>query len=210
MDQKKSVPLEDLLKAVSLGNVEPEVLSSVAVRLSRLEAQLTDAERAKVLTTTAGMGLKELSRGIVQALDPHEDRSPQEAEAALREAVKPLSNPNLRALILTLKASMELVIDTVTQHRDPAAARLLGSVLEGADAQHRAMEREHALRARRVPRHSGPPHVSRPVPGTRASHAAVIDGSGRHSRRFRTGTSKQGAPCHCAGRCPACLPLTPL
>jgi type I restriction enzyme R subunit len=117
MDQKKSVPLDALLQAVSLGNVEPEVLSSVAVRLARLDAQLTDAERAKVLTEGGGMGLKELSGGIVQALDPHEDRSPQESEDALRHAVKPLSNPALRALILSLKQQKELVIDTVTQDR---------------------------------------------------------------------------------------------
>jgi len=117
MDQKKSVPLDALLQAVSLGNVEPEVLSSVAVRLARLDAQLTDAERAKVVTQAGGLGLKELSRGIVQALDPREDRSPQEAEAALRNAVKPLSNPTLRTLIVTLKQQKELVIDTVTQDR---------------------------------------------------------------------------------------------
>jgi type I restriction enzyme R subunit len=117
MDQKKSVPLDALLQAVSLGNVEPEVLSSVAVRLARLDAQLSDAERAKVVAEAGGLGLKDLSRGIVQALDPREDRSPQEAEAALRQAVKPLSNATLRTLILTLKASKELVIDTVTQDR---------------------------------------------------------------------------------------------
>jgi type I restriction enzyme R subunit len=115
MDQKKSVPLDALLQAVSLGNVEPEVLSSVAVRLARLDAQLSDAERAKVVTEAGGLGLKELSRGIVQALDPREDRSPQEAEAALRRAVKPLSSPALRTLILNLKQQKELVIDTVTQ-----------------------------------------------------------------------------------------------
>ncbi len=120
MDQKKSVPLDALLQAVSLGNVEPEVLSSVAVRLARLDAQLSDAERARVAAQAGGLGLKELSRGIVQALDPpgqDSDRSPQEAEAALRNAVKPLSNPALRTLIVTLKASKELVIDTVTQDR---------------------------------------------------------------------------------------------
>ena len=117
MDQKKSVPLDALLQAVSLGNVEPEVLSSVAVRLARLDPQLTDADRAKVVAEAGGLGLKELSRGIVQALDPREDRSAQEAEAALRNAVKPLSNPALRTLILTLKTMKELVIDTVTQDR---------------------------------------------------------------------------------------------
>ena len=117
MDQKKSVPLDALLQAVSLGNVEPEVLSSVAVRLARLDAQLSDAERTKVANESGGLDLKALSRGIVQALDPREDRSPQEAEATLRNAVKPLSNPALRTLILTLKAGKELVIDTVTQDR---------------------------------------------------------------------------------------------
>jgi type I restriction enzyme R subunit len=117
MDQKKSVPLDDLLQAVSLGNVEPEVLSSVAVRLARLDAQLTDTERAKVVTEAGGLDLKDLSRGIVQALDPREDRSPQEAEAALRQAVRPLSNPALREMIKTLKQQKELVIDTVTQDR---------------------------------------------------------------------------------------------
>jgi len=117
MDQKKSIPLDALLQAVSLGNVEPEVLSSVAVRLARLENQLTDAERVKVKQAAGGVGLKELSRGIVQALDPREDRTPQEAEATLRNAVKPLSNPVLRSLILSLKQQKELVIDTVTQDR---------------------------------------------------------------------------------------------
>jgi len=115
MDQKKSVPLDALLQAVSLGNVEPEVLSSVAVRLARLDAQLTDADRAKLVTQAGGLDLKALSRGIVWALDPREDRSPQQAEAALRSAVKPLSNPALRTLIVTLKQQKELVIDTVTQ-----------------------------------------------------------------------------------------------
>lgn len=146
MDQKKSVPLDALLQAVSLGNVEPEVLSSVAVRLARLDAQLTDAERAKVVTEAGGLGLKELSRGIVQALDPREDRSPPEAEAALRHAVKPLSNPALRTLILTLKQQKELVIDTVTQDRvleagfsEAARERAQGIVqsFEAFIAQHR-------------------------------------------------------------------------
>jgi type I restriction enzyme R subunit len=146
MDQKKSVPLDALLQAVSLGNVEPEVLSSVAVRLARLDAQLTDAERAKVETEAGGLGLKELSRGIVEALDPREDRSQQEAEAAMRLAVKPLSSPALRTLIVTLKQQKELVIDTVTQDRvleagfsEAARERAQGIVqsFEAFIAQHR-------------------------------------------------------------------------
>ena len=146
MDQKKSVSLDDLLKAVSLGNVEPEVLSSVAVRLARLDAQLTDGERAKVLTEAGGLGLKELSSGIVTALDPKEDRTPQEAEAALMQAVKPLANPWLRDLILRLKQQKELVLDTITQDRvleagfSEAARERAQGIVQGFEAfiaQHR-------------------------------------------------------------------------
>jgi type I restriction enzyme, R subunit len=117
MDQKKTVPFDKLLQAVSLGNVEEEVLSSVAVRLSRLDAQLSDAERKKVREASGGLDVKQIAGGIVNALNPAQDRSPQEAEAALRQAVKPLADPALRALLLGLKASKELVIDTVTQDR---------------------------------------------------------------------------------------------
>jgi len=45
LDQKKTVPLDKLLQAVSLGNIEDEVLSSVAARLARLDrdaSEITD------------------------------------------------------------------------------------------------------------------------------------------------------------------------
>ncbi len=146
MDQKKTVPFDALLKAVSLGNVEEEVLSSVAVRLSRLDSQLTDAERKKVREASGGLDVKQLAGGIVQALNPSADRSPQEAEAALRRSVQPLADPALRALLLSLKASKELVIDIVTQDRllaaefsDAARERAQGIVqsFEAFIAQHK-------------------------------------------------------------------------
>ena len=118
MDAKKTVPLPALLQAVSLGNVEEEVLSSVAARLARLDTQLTEAERAQVRTASGGLDLKMLAGAIVQALQPADhERSPQELEAALRQAVLPIANPALRQLIVGLKANKDLVIDTVTQDR---------------------------------------------------------------------------------------------
>jgi len=117
MDQKKTVPFDKLLQAVSLGNVEEEVLSSVAVRLARLDAQLSDGERKRVREASGGLDVKQIAGGIVHALNPGNDRSPMEAEAALRQAVKPLADPALRHLLLGLKQQKELVIDTVTQDR---------------------------------------------------------------------------------------------
>jgi type I restriction enzyme R subunit len=113
MDQQKSVPLEKLLQAVALGNTEPEVLSSVAARLARLEKDLPPADQAKIAQAAGGLTLKDLSRGLVNALAP--DQPPVQAAAAAQAAIKPLSDPKLRELILNLKRATEQVIDNVTQ-----------------------------------------------------------------------------------------------
>jgi len=146
MDAKKTVPFGTLLQAVSLGNVEDEVLSSVAVRLARLDGQLSEAERAQVRQASGGLGARQIASAIVQALNPVQDLSPQEADAALRQAVLPLANPALRNLLLSLKATKELVIDSVTQDRvieaafSPAARERAQGIVQSFEAfiaQHR-------------------------------------------------------------------------
>ncbi len=113
MDQKKSVPFEKLLQAIALGNTEPEVLSSVAARLARLEKELPGDAQARIAQAAGGLSLKNLARGLVDAIAPDLPRG-QAADAA-QAAIKPFSNPALRELIVTLKRQNEQVIDTVTQ-----------------------------------------------------------------------------------------------
>lgn len=114
MDTKKMVPLDKLLQAVSLGNVEDEVLSSVAARLARLDKKLSPEDHAQVLEVS-GKSLRDLASGIVQALNVDDDTSPFEAEAKKVEATKPFANPALRTLILQLRQKADLVVDIVTQ-----------------------------------------------------------------------------------------------
>ena len=113
MDQKKSVPLEKLLQAIALGNTEPEVLSSVAARLARLEKDLPPADQARIAKAAGGLSLKDLARGLVQAQAA--DLSPGEAAAAVQAATRPFADPQLRELIVTLKRQNEQIIDDVTQ-----------------------------------------------------------------------------------------------
>jgi len=108
MDQKKAVPFDKLLQAVALGNTEPEVLSSVAARLARLERDITDADKAKVMEASGGHDLKSLARGIVEALK-------FDQPGALQQAVKPLADPALRNLLLDLRRKADQIIDIVTQ-----------------------------------------------------------------------------------------------
>ncbi|MEJ8840101.1 type I restriction endonuclease subunit R [Ramlibacter sp. AN1133] len=122
MDQKKGVPLDKLLQAVALGNVEEEVLSSVAARLARLDRDSSDEDKAKVIATSGGLSLRDLAKAIVEALDDDETPSPAgagegrgEGGDRLGEAVRPFSNPDLRSLILQLRQKADQVIDIVTK-----------------------------------------------------------------------------------------------
>ncbi|HSO59802.1 MAG TPA: type I restriction-modification enzyme R subunit C-terminal domain-containing protein, partial [Desulfobacterales bacterium] len=139
MDQKKSIPFEKLLQAVALGNTEPEVLSSVAARLARLDKNLIEPDKVKIAEAAGGATLKDLAGRIVAALNP--DNLPQAANPsdpagepttipsppagegqgegvyalqARIEAVKPLYNPKLRNLLIELKKKSEQIIDSIT------------------------------------------------------------------------------------------------
>jgi type I restriction enzyme R subunit len=113
MDQQKAVPLDRLLQAVALGNTDTEVLSSIAARLARLEHDLSDDDQKKIADAAGGRTLKQLARGLVDAIAP--DQPPEQAKAAAEAAIRPFADPKLRELIVNLKRANEQVIDNVTQ-----------------------------------------------------------------------------------------------
>ncbi len=117
MDVKKSESFDKLLQAVSFGSVQDEVLSSIAARLARLDKDASDADRAKVVELSGGKTLRDLARGIVEALniDATQDMPPAEADQRLRDATKPFAAPALREQLLKMKQKADLVIDVVTQ-----------------------------------------------------------------------------------------------
>jgi type I restriction enzyme R subunit len=93
------------------------VLSSIAARLARLDKDASDADRAKVVSLSGGKTLRDLARGIVEALSPPDDIAvrPELVEGLLRAATKPFATPALREQLLKMKQKADLVIDVVTQ-----------------------------------------------------------------------------------------------
>jgi type I restriction enzyme R subunit len=153
MDRQPTVSLDRLLQAVAMGNVDPEVASTLASRLVRLDARLGRDERASVAATTGGRSLRDLARGIVDALDPDLQREAARAAAApaardaepgdaavtragatlLRVALAPIAgDPQLRERLLDLKRAKEQTIDTTS------VDTLLGASLS-AEARDRAL-----------------------------------------------------------------------
>jgi len=133
LDRKRSLPLNKLLEAVVFRMADEEMLSSLAVRLARLEGLLTETERDAVAEASGGRSPRELSHALLDALDPDQahDRAreqaggaeptPEQVEAAraelLEAAITPFDNPDLRQLLTTIKARTEQVIDRATRDR---------------------------------------------------------------------------------------------
>src|SRR6266498_1951244 len=133
MDQKKSIPFEKLLQAVALGNAEPEVISSIAVRLARMSKTLEDEDKAEIEKKSGGKSLTTLTSALVNSLDadrhveearkdnnteqPTSEQVQQAAAKLIQEAAKPLYDPALRNLLIDLKKRDEQTIDNVSQDK---------------------------------------------------------------------------------------------
>lgn len=131
LDRQPTVPLERLLRQVSFGIRDPDAISTVASRLTRLDRRLTDTQRTQLAVLAGGKTLRDIAGGIVSALDPDtqleaaraagEGAEPSVEEIAaaqkslLDEAVAPLAHsPELRERIADARRSLEIAIDEVS------------------------------------------------------------------------------------------------
>ena len=145
LDRKPSVPFDKLLDLVAMGDREPDTLSSLASRLSRLDRRLSPQDRQSVESVADGATIKELVSKLVNATDPDEalkaaqeatgqDDPPEEAIAKaekelLEAAAKPFAaNPELRQRLIDIHRAYEQTIDTVSQDT------LLRAEFSGAEA----------------------------------------------------------------------------
>lgn len=134
LDRQKYVPMRTLLEHVAMGGTNPDALSSLASRLSRLDKQCGPEEIQRVLAA-GGTTLKSISHAIIEALDPDRQivaarqafklpagQDPTDAqvkkaaESLMKAAVAPLATkPPLRQLVQDLKRQFDQIIDEVSQ-----------------------------------------------------------------------------------------------
>lgn len=70
LERKRSVPLKDLLGAITMGVVEEDLFLSLANRLIRLEKQITESEKEKVLEYSEGKNLKQMTKELLDVFNP--------------------------------------------------------------------------------------------------------------------------------------------
>ena len=123
--------LKDLFKLVAFGSKDPQVASSIAGRLARLDKHLTKDDRDMLAGLAGGIDLGVIVRTLVEALDPDQQIAAAEAagespgdeqavtaaaDVLLGQALEPLAtNPDLRNAILDVRKSYEQTIDEVSQ-----------------------------------------------------------------------------------------------
>jgi type I restriction enzyme R subunit len=135
LEQKPSVPLEKLMEHIAIGAREPELLSSLAGRLIRLEKRIEPDVRAEVEKLSGGKTLSHIARDLLDAIDPDKveaqagrDAPPGRpleqsdfqtaSEKLAKEAAKVIAtNPDLRNKILVIQRAADQTIDTVSQDK---------------------------------------------------------------------------------------------
>lgn len=69
LERKPGTSLDALLKGVAIGARDDDTVLSLGNRLVRLAKQLDDKALARIKQASGGLGLQDLARGLVQALD---------------------------------------------------------------------------------------------------------------------------------------------
>jgi len=130
MERKPTVSFDKLLQAVSLGNADPDVISSLAARMARIGRQFSREDDRKITELSGGKTLEQLTTDLVIALkpdnaiakakqdaggaEPSEAQIKQAGVALIVEASRPLHNPALRNFLVEVKKKNEQIIDTIS------------------------------------------------------------------------------------------------
>ncbi|MDP2455077.1 MULTISPECIES: DEAD/DEAH box helicase family protein [unclassified Kaistella] len=105
LERKPTVPMTDLLGAITMGVAEEDLFLSLANRLIRLEKQITDKEKDRLVELSGGKNLKQITKELLVAYDfdeietkaqieidkiPVADRTPALIEEAKKNAQQKL------------------------------------------------------------------------------------------------------------------------
>ncbi|GIV33823.1 MAG: type III restriction endonuclease subunit R [Chitinophagales bacterium] len=139
LERKRSVPLKDLLGAVTMGVQDEDLFLSLANRLIRLEKLLTADEKAGYTELTGGKTLSQTAKDLLNAYDPDviesrtqallneipaQDRTPAKEEECRKQAQHQLAtqaastfNGELNEYLENVRKVHEQIIDTVNTDR---------------------------------------------------------------------------------------------
>lgn len=134
LDRQPTIPFDKILDTVAKGVADPDLASTLAARLVRLDRQLTGEQRDELTGLAQGQSVQALATELLVALnadaqteraakkfqlpdgqEPTEKQLEQVQEEMLRQALKPFHNPKLRDRLANVRRALDQIIDEVTQ-----------------------------------------------------------------------------------------------
>ncbi|EKD44649.1 MAG: hypothetical protein ACD_71C00057G0002 [uncultured bacterium (gcode 4)] len=132
LDKQPTASFEKIMKVISMGNTEEDMLSTLVSRLSRISKSFTPGQNEE-LQAIGGIGIHELSKNIINAIDEDiilsktlentgkqdiseltEDEIRKTRKELAKIALKPLYNPVYRNRLMEIKKDNEQIIDSVS------------------------------------------------------------------------------------------------
>ena len=134
LEKKPGMTLKDLLQNVAMGNIQEDILSSLANRLLRLDKQVNEKEKTTFEEHANGQSINHVVKQLLNAYDPDTldnlkvkieseklGASPAEIGKAINnehtklidDAVAVFNNPELRNYIIDVRKKYDQVIDHI-------------------------------------------------------------------------------------------------
>lgn len=129
LERQPTVPMKDLLGAVTMGVADEDLFLSLANRLIRLEKQITEKEKDKLLKFSGGKNLKQITKELITAYDqdeidslaqveidkiPTQDRTP----ALIEDAKKTAQEQLITTAAKTFNGELNKYLDNVRREHD--------------------------------------------------------------------------------------------
>jgi len=136
LEKKPGASLDQLLKSIAVGGRDEDTVLSLGNRLLRMAKQLDDKAQARITQAAQGLSLRDLARGLIEAVDPdrvvadaldaalaagitrsEDTLTPGELDAArgqrITVACEPFDDPTLRIALETARCEHEQLIDHI-------------------------------------------------------------------------------------------------
>jgi type I restriction enzyme R subunit len=129
LERKPSVAMKDLLGAVTMGVADEDLFLSLANRLIRLEKQITEKEKDRLLAFSGGKNLKQITKELITAFDQDEietkaqleiDKIPKQDQtpALLEEAKKNAQEQLILEASKTFNGELNGYLDNVRKQHE--------------------------------------------------------------------------------------------
>jgi len=140
LERKPSVPMKDLMQAVTMGVRDPDTLSSLAGRLARFSKRLNDEQHQEVRKITGGPDLNTIASELLATDDPDALRRAAREKHHLPESAEPgpeqietVREERATAATATITGPLTTYLEDIRQRQEQVVDEINPDELEVSD-----------------------------------------------------------------------------